>query len=203
MSPQMSLMPLKDQFEFLLKLMQSERFLKMQGLGNELPFYICPYKPEDAVDVEGHLSALVTKLGQVGVQVLHINLYDLSLDILKERGVLDRLVAMEPETSKTDFREPLQNLLDPAGHLVPALAERMDAEPFDILLLSGVGEVYPYIRSHAILNNLQSAATKHPTVLFFPGEYTYGADTGSSLDLFNRLHDDKYYRAFNIYYCEI
>jgi hypothetical protein len=71
-----------------------------------------------------------------------------------------------------------------------------------VLFLSGVGEVFPYIRSHNVLNNLQSTAKEKPTVLFFPGSYTFTQISGSSLDLFGRLRDDRYYRAFNIYHCE-
>lgn len=59
-----------------------------------------------------------------------------------------------------------------------------------------------YIRSHRVLNNLQVTAAAHPTVMFFPGVYTQSLEKGASLDLFGRLHDDKYYRAFNIYHCE-
>jgi len=36
-------------------------------------------------------------------------------------------------------------------------------------------------------------------VMFFPGEYKHSLEEGASLDLFGRLHDDKYYRAFNIF----
>ena len=72
-----------------------------------------------------------------------------------------------------------------------------------MIFLSGVGEVYPYIRSHNVLNNLQSTAKDAPTVLFFPGSYTHALATGASLDLFGRLHDDKYYRAFNILNYEV
>jgi hypothetical protein len=66
-------------------------------------------------------------------------------------------------------------------------------------VINGVGEVYPYIRPHNVLNNLQRVAKDQPTVLFFPGAYTHSLEKGTSLDLFGRLHDDKYYRAFNIY----
>ena len=52
------------------------------------------------------------------------------------------------------------------------------------------------------ISNLQSTAKDRPTVLFFPGAYTHSLATGASLDLFGRLHDDKYYRAFNIFHCE-
>jgi len=49
-----------------------------------------------------------------------------------------------------------------------------------------------------VLNNLQSTAKQQPTILFFPGTYTHSPEIGASLDLFGRLRDDKYYRAFNI-----
>ena len=69
--------------------------------------------------------------------------------------------------------------------------------------LTGVGEVFPYIRSHNVLNNLQSHAKLRPTVLFFPGRYVHSLEKGASLDLFGILHDDKYYRAFNVYHIEV
>jgi hypothetical protein len=97
----------------------------------------------------------------------------------------------------------LQGVLDPEAHLVPAIAEKMQQADFDVLFLSGVGEIFPYIRSHNVLNNLQSTAKEKPTVLFFPGSYTHSLASGASLDLFGRLHDDKYYRAFNIYHYEV
>ncbi len=75
----------------------------------------------------------------------------------------------------------------------------MRERTFDVMFITGVGEVFPYIRSHNVLNNLQSTAQDRPTVMFFPGTYTQSLETGASLDLFGVLHDDKYYRAFNIF----
>ena len=74
---------------------------------------------------------------------------------------------------------------------------------FDVLFLSGIGEIFPYIRSHNVLNNLQSTAKTKPTILFFPGEYRHSLEQGASLELFGLLHDDKYYRAFNIYEIQV
>ena len=82
--------------------------------------------------------------------------------------------------------------------MIPEIEQRMKEKRFDILFITGVGEVFPYIRSHTILNNLQSKAKDHPTLMWFPGEYTFNNTEGRSLDLFGILHDDKYYRAFNI-----
>ena len=83
------------------------------------------------------------------------------------------------------------------------VAEKMKAVHFDVMFISGVGEVFPYIRSHNVLNNLQSTAKEKPTVMFFPGAYIHSLEGGASLDLFGKLQDDKYYRAFNIYHYEI
>ncbi len=90
-------------------------------------------------------------------------------------------------------------MLDVESVVVPAIVKQMDAHEFDVMFLSGVGEVFPYIRSHNVLNNLQKVAKAQPTLMFFPGEYSHSLEKGASLDLFGRLRDDKYYRAFNIF----
>ena len=36
----------------LLKLISSDRFLQKQGLGNEVPFFICPFPPQRALEME-------------------------------------------------------------------------------------------------------------------------------------------------------
>ncbi|MDP8267563.1 MAG: DUF1788 domain-containing protein [Candidatus Tenebribacter davisii] len=181
----------------------SERFLKMQGLGKEVPFFICPYLPEDAIEMQKVIGQLIKKLNQQGVKVLEINLYDLSLEILKKRNLYDRIMQKEQFFTKDKLTELLQSVLDTEAHLIPAIAEKMQQSDFDVMFITGVGEVFPYIRSHNVLNNLQSTAKDKPTVMFFPGAYCHSLDKGASLDLFGRLHDDKYYRAFNLCQYEI
>jgi hypothetical protein len=196
-------MPLKERFSHLFAVISGERFLKKQGLGNEVPFFICRYSPNEAGEVEKHKRSLVRKLDGAGVRILEVNLYDLSVELLKARGIWERILEMETSVSKNELKELLQGVLDPAEHLIPAIAERLTTGPHDVLFLSGVGEVFPYIRSHNVLNNLQSTAKDKPTLMFFPGAYTHSLESGASLDLFGRLHDDKYYRAFDIFHCAI
>ena len=196
-------MSIKERYEHLLKLIKSDRFLKMEGLGNEVPFFICPYPPKDTVDMVKMQGQLLNRLQQQGVSVLNINLYDLSIEILQKRNIWKRILETEQDLSKEQLMELLQGVLDSKTHLVPAIAEKMANTPFDVMFLSGAGEVFPYIRSHNVLNNLQSTVKDRPTVIFFPGAYTYSLEDGASLDLFGRLHDDKYYRAFNIFHCEV
>jgi len=76
---------------------------------------------------------------------------------------------------------------------MPRIKSLIESTPTNVYFLTGIGLVFPYIRSHNILNNLQNVAKDSPTVTFFPGEYN-----GHSLNLFGLLKDDNYYRAFNI-----
>ncbi len=193
----------KERSEHLFKVVTSERFLTKQGLGNEVPFFICPYPAEEGLSMVEDRLDLMTRIKHAGIAVLDISLFDLSLSILEERGILEQVLEIEPETEKDELRELLQSVLDPQANLIPKIGEAIEQTPHDMIFLSGVGEVYPYIRSHNVLNNLQSTAKDKPTVMFFPGSYTHALATGASLDLFGCLHDDKYYRAFNILNYEV
>ncbi len=193
----------KERAEHLFKVVTSQRFLTKQGLGNEVPFFICPYPAEEGLSMVEDRLDLVTRITHAGITVLDLSLYDLSLGILEERNRLKEILEIEPDTDKGEIRELLQSMLDPKDNLIPRISQAIDVTPHNVIFLSGVGEVYPYIRSHNVLNNLQSTAKDKPTVLFFPGSYTHALATGASLDLFGRLHDDKYYRAFNILNYEV
>ncbi|MDR1077868.1 MAG: DUF1788 domain-containing protein [Propionibacteriaceae bacterium] len=191
---------LSHEEKHILAVLGSERFLKMEGLGNEVPFFIWAYPPEWELDID----AAATRIGKSlrtnrGLDVLTIDLYDLSISLLERRGVLDRLIELEPTRSREDFRRDLQRMLDPEKHVVPAIRERIAAQPgYAILFLTGIGQVFPFIRSHNVLNNLQSVASSRPMLMFFPGEYRQSPTLGSALVLFDRLPDDQYYRAKNI-----
>ena len=189
---------LSRQEEHLFAVLSGKRFLQMEGLSNEVPFFIYPYHPEDALAVAGSKKRIKNRLANKGIEVREINLYDLSVEILKERGVWDRLLGLEPEQEKDDFRELLQGMLDPQLHIAPAIRAKLAEGDFDIFFLTGIGEVFPYIRSHNVLNNLQSVVTGKPMLMFFPGRYEQSDTLGSSLVLFGRLKDDQYYRAKNI-----
>jgi hypothetical protein len=189
---------LAKQEEHLFAVLSGKRFLQMEGLGNEVPFFIYPYPPEDALAVAQVKKRVKNKLSQKGINVREVNLYDLSVEILKERGVWERVLAAEPDQDKDDFRELLQGMLDPQLHIAPAIRSKIDDGEFDILFLTGIGEVFPYIRSHNVLNNLQSVVTGKPMLMFFPGRYEQSDTLGSTLVLFGRLKDDQYYRAKNI-----
>ena len=189
---------LTRQEEHLFAVLSGERFLKMEGLSNEVPFFIYPYEPEHAFDVAKAKKRVKNRLAGAGIEVREINLYDLSIEVLKERGDWDEVLEVEPDLDKAEFTGILQSMLNPQQHLAPAIRERLSDGGFDIVFLTGIGEVFPYIRSHNVLNNLQSVVVGKPMLMFFPGRYEQSDTLGSSLVLFGRLKDDQYYRAKNI-----
>jgi hypothetical protein len=189
---------LPEQEEHVAAVLSGNRFLQMEGLSNEIPFFIYPYPPEDALAIAAARKRIKNRLATTGITVFEIDLYDLSVELLKEREVWEQVLAIEPEEDKTDFREILQGMLDPQLHIAPAIRDRLAQADCDIFFLTGIGEVFPYIRSHNVLNNLQSVVKGKPMLMFFPGRYEQSETLGSSLVLFGRLKDDQYYRAKNI-----
>lgn len=195
--------PISERYEHLLSVMSSQKFKDKEGLGNEVPFFICPFKPKDYEQIDKMKTQLFNKLNETGTAILEINLYDLAIKILKDNDDFTFLIEEENTMTKDRLKEELQSILDIETIFMQEFSSIMKNSNFEIMFITGVGEVFPYIRSHNILNNLQKIARAKPTVMFFPGDYKHSLESGASLELFELLRDDKYYRAFNIYHYEI
>ena len=188
-----------DRFNHLLEVISHDNFLDMQGIGNEVPFFICPFNPKEALEMESIEKNLLKNLKQKEISVLSINLYDLVIEMMNKEGDWDYYNQNESSLKKKDLLNELRGLLDVEDYLVPFIEEKMNESSFKVMFISGIGQVFPYIRAHKLLNNLQKSAKNHPTLMFFPGEYSHTAAGGASLNLFNKFSADHYYRAFNIY----
>lgn len=184
---------LVKKFEDLYKKVSSKRFLQKEALGGEIPFFISPYDARDELEVENSIELLIKKLEVGGVSVLELNLYDISCEIIDEEIGMQEFFDIEREMDKREFLDAIQSVLEIHQVLMPRIAQKIKESDAKVYFLTGVGKVFPFIRSHNILNNLQNIAKDAPTLCFFPGEYD-----GHSLNLFGLLKDDNYYRAFNI-----
>lgn len=182
-----------EYIDHLYRIISSENFLLQKSLGGEIPFFIAPYEAKDQLEIDAELKGLKNRLENAGVSVLALNLYDLSIEIVEKELGKEEIFALEQEMDKDEFKEALQSVLDIHEVLMPVIREKINASHAKVYFLTGIGLVFPFIRSHNILNNLQNIARKAPTVAFFPGKYN-----GQSLELFGLLKDDNYYRAFNI-----
>jgi len=180
-------------FDHLFKVISKKGFLNKESLGGEIPFFISSYNAKQEIQIRESIGLLKNKLSNHGIKVLEINLFDLSCELLESSGVLERMYMVERKKGSQKFLRALQSSLNIHEVLVPKIKEIINSSNSKVYFLTGIGLVFPFIRSHNILNNLQSVAKESPTVAFFPGDYN-----GHTLNLFGLLKDDNYYRAFNI-----
>ncbi len=180
-------------FEHLYQVISNKEFLRMESLGGEIPFFIAAFDPKQQNDVERAIRKLKNKLDTNGIPVLELNLYDIALELLNDELGEGEIFELEKTMDKREFKEALQSILDINEVLIPKIKSLIESSSAKVYFLTGIGLVFPFIRSHNVLNNLQNIAKKAPTVAFFAGDYN-----GYSLELFGLMKDDNYYRAFNI-----
>jgi hypothetical protein len=179
--------------EILPKITSTE-FLSGKGLGNEIAFYIFDYPPEEELRIRAYIQFLMSHIPKhrPGLHVKHVNLFDLIIDYLKQRNLLDRCFQMQREKGDSSVEKALQSPLKPEK-LVQLFAEVAQPQDQDLVLVSGVGSVWPLVRSHSLLNNLQTVMGQTPLVMFYPGRYD-----GQALRLFGKIKSSNYYRAFKL-----
>lgn len=185
---------LTERLNKILPRIVSTDFLQGGGIGNEIAFHIFDYPPEDELRVREHISFLLGHIPKQrpGLRLKHVNLFDFVLDYLESRSLLDKAITMQREKGDATLIKALSGPLDEQKI---AIHFGVIAEPgqHDLIIVSGVGSVWPLLRSHTLLNNLHPIMGRTPLVMFYPGRYD-----GQSLRLFGKLKDANYYRAFKL-----
>ena len=188
--------------ERLFQILGHPNFLSMKGLANEVPIFIQTYDPAQEDTVRRMVESLAVRLRNTGITLKTLDLFDLVLEELEEHQVLDDLLRDEARFEKVEVLETLQNYSDPKTHLIPRLIRAIGTDGTQLTLVTGSGRVFPFLRTHTILESLQPAMLRHPVVIFFPGEYAQDPNGGSHLRLFGSIPSPKinnpYYRATNL-----
>jgi hypothetical protein len=188
--------------ERLFEILSHPNFLSMKGLANELPIFIQTYEPSEEDALRQMIKSLAGRLRTHGLTLKVVDLLSLVLEELEEHEILDDLLNDEVNLDRTDLLETLQNYSDPKTHLIPRLIRAIGGNETQLTLVTGPGRVFPFLRTHTILESLQPAMLHHPIVIFFPGEYLQEPNGGSYLRLFGSIPSPKinnsYYRATNL-----
>ena len=192
-----------ESYDTVLSILKHKQFLDKKGLANDLPFFICPYEPDFKNRAKELRTMFVRELTASNINVLDLNLYDTLISILKADDYFDMLIEREGSIEKDEFLEIVQNLVSPEERLVPTIGQIITDQNPDIFFLSGLGEVYPFLRPHSILSHLQARLSDQLTLMFFPGDYNYTETSGATLDIFGLKQEERYYRAFNIFEYEV
>ena len=179
----------------VLPRLRSTELLNNKGLGNEIGFYIFDYAPEHELQVREFLDGVILPgliKGPDPVRTSHINLFQLILDVLIKRELLDRAVALQAAKGDKEVLRAMKGPLDPEK-LAQELIKQIDLTQTDLVIISGVGSAFPMLRTNTLLSALHPLMGQIPLVAFYPGTYD-----GAKLRLFDRLRDDNYYRAFQL-----
>ena len=185
---------LEEDFARLRTKLSDPMFLANKGIGNEVGFFVFPYDASREDEVRARTGKLVSLSdeGRLPCRIVHRDLWDVFLQICEQRRILDKIPDLELRRGSRALLERLQKIATPE-----AFVQTMDYEPHepggDVLLVTGVGRVYPIVRAHSILENAQHVFADVPVVLLYPGKYD-----GAQLHLFNSISDGNYYRAFNL-----
>ena len=170
-----------------------------KGLSNEYPYYICPYPADEEFEAVAVLKRVIAKLSAAGIKSLKLNIYRCIIDCLKAQNVFDAVLQAEETMNAAEFESVLKNAVNIEQVLMPFIKEKIDAQnDISVIFISGVGNAFPIVRVHTILNYLPAIVTDIPVLVFFPGDYVASDNLGSSLELFGIFKDDRYYRAKDI-----
>jgi bacteriophage exclusion system BrxB-like protein len=185
---------LTERLNQVLPRVTSDSFLSGAGLGNEIAFYIFAYPPEDELDVRRHITFLLEQIPRhrPGLRVKHVDLFDFAIGHLRDRNLLHKTIRMQREKDPKHVIAQLEKVLDPEK-TKNVFADVAAPDKHDLVFVSGVGNVFPMMRAHKLLNNIHSVMGSTPLVLFYPGRYD-----GQHLALFGKLRSDNYYRAFKL-----
>jgi hypothetical protein len=184
-----------DRLNQIIPRITSSDFLSSKGLGNEIGFWIFDYPPERERDMRDFLSDIVLPAlakRAPPIAVVTINLFALVTDLLQERNLLEKAMEMQQAKGDESTLKALRAVLK-EDKLAQKIAAQFDIPNLDLLILTGVGSVYPMLRTHTLLSALHPIMGNTPLLMFFPGKYD-----GHSLRLFNTLAEDHYYRAFRL-----
>lgn len=185
---------LNDRFIELEDRMISVEALTRYGTANDLKFYVFDYNPKDEITVRKEVKKLLER----NSKIVEFDLYEMMIKIIEEEGYMEDVLRLENEYDKrlflSEIFQPLLSVEEEDNRLIDMFKDSAADTGEYIVLITGVGKSFPIIRSHTILNNLQSVFRRNPVVMMYPGRYEI--KNSMTLRLFERLDDDNYYRAF-------
>ena len=187
-------MEFQERIDGIWNRISDDDFLANRGVANEVRYYVFDYEPCDELIVRRKVASLIKQNNPDadGFKIVEYDLYKMIIDILEERGYIDKCIKFEENKG----REYLYNAVSKMLRLTSddnLIVNKIVSETPEhaVVFLTGVGKSFPFVRSHNILNNLHQILDRVPVVMFYPGKWN-----GQSLSLFGTINDGNYYRAF-------
>lgn len=180
---------IKERLDNLRIHIQEPEFLEGKGLSNEVNIRIFCYDAEDEMTVRQFIGQITTDQ-TISCNLVKCNLYETFLTLCDDIDITDAIPEMEEADGKEFLLEQLHSAIGEAEFI-----EKIQYAPHkvgDVLMLTGVGDVFPFMRVHSLLEALQPHFSDIPILVMYPGTFD-----GSYVRLFDKLTPNPYYRAFN------
>lgn len=171
-------------------------FRQNKGLGNEVGYYVFDYPANEELYVRQRIEYMKSKnqASDDEYKIVIFDLYDIIIEILTQKGYLEKCFEFEKSKGFERVTKSISNMLRiTASDSLIVNYIKNNTPDKAIVFITGIGKCYPIIRSHTVLNNLHQVIDHVPVILFYPGKYT-----GQELQLFEKIKDDNYYRAFKL-----
>ena len=187
-------MDFREKLDAIWDRISNREFLENKGVANEVRYYVFDYEACNELIMRQKIADLIKKNNPEndGFQIVEYDLYKIIIEILEERGYVDKCIKFEQTRGREYLYNAIVKLLRLTTDQNLIVNRIMETAPANaVVFLTGVGKMYPYIRAHNILNNLHQVFDKVPVIMFYPGNWN-----GQSLSLFGTIDDGNYYRAF-------
>ena len=188
-----------DARAFIVERLSDDTLLGRKGYTMRQSTYVLPYPPSQRSYARDLIAAICSDdLPNRGVRAVRVNLYDIVLDYLDSEGMWEPICEAEQTATRDELIMMLQDTISVSDVIKPAVEAAIDDSACDIAFITGVGETFPFVRTHTLLGEIE---TDKPVVLVFPGEYRQNADGSTSLDILNIPSEANggYYRATNVF----
>ena len=180
---------IKERLDNLRIHMQEPEFLEGKGLSNEVNIRIFCYDASDEMIVCQFIDQ-ITSDQAITCHLIECNLYEIFLALCDDIDITEAILEMEETDGKEFLLEQLHSAIG-EGEFIEKI-QYAPHRPGDVLLLTGVGDAFPFMRVHSLLEALQPHFSDIPILVMYPGTFD-----GSYVRLFDKLTPNSYYRAFN------
>ncbi|MGI1804432.1 BREX protein BrxB domain-containing protein [Exiguobacterium sp. TDN 0502] len=174
-------MTIYKRLEQLETRIHQEGFTNPIGIGSEIPHFVIDYSAEDELIVRTYIEGL---LKRSPLNIKEVNLFQFLLTLFEDD--LEELIELAEEEGYEELSQAIQTVLEDRTLLISSFIEQ--SKNAELIFVTGVGTVHPFIRSSHLLKKLSNHAFRTPLVLFYPGHFT-----GLDLRLYNHFrHEDEY-----------
>ena len=180
---------IKERLDNLRIRIQEPEFLEGKGLSNEVNIRIFCYDAEDEMTVRQFIDQITTDQS-ISCNLVACNLYETFLALCDDIDITDAIPEMAEADGKGFLLEQLHCAIGEAEFI--AKIQYAPHKVGDVLMLTGVGDVFPFMRVHSLLEALQPHFSDIPILVMYPGTFD-----GSYVRLFDKMTPNPYYRAFN------